>query len=561
MQNAPLIFGPKGTPISTRDFKRKVVRDPLVGEIAIPWAGKEKMFTQLSGDNVLQFDTSKLRLSDFRLMRDHYQINSSLSVLTFMLHQIDYKIECDSAKVKKHVEWNLEIIWTRLVRAMSQSFWAGYSPNALQWENDIDGKRKVITKVKDLYPEECLVHWKKIDGVAPKGEDGRKVVVPKIPIFDGIDQKGYPTIPTSNAFWYPLLMENGDYYGRKLFKSAFQPWYFSLLNHVYANRYFERFGEPVPIGRAPFDDVKNINGEEVQGNLLLSQLMSLARSGAAVVLPNDKIQDGTENSNDWEYTIEYLESQMRGADFERHLERLDEEISMALFTPISAMKSTSEGYNSGVSQMQTYQTMLDAVAGDMKEYIDKYILAPMAQQNFGKGAKLPTIHFKRVSGVNSETLKAIVVALISGGKVMPDIADLGQELGMSLKEIQEVLEPQGEETPPEGGKQVDPRKSRPERGTRPTGTDKTKQIAAKMAERVTQQHGSSKHRGAFMLGHARQVEEVFEPLDIDVTEFYDQATSWIGALAEIEDDLTEFKIAVETGLEEQFAEALADASS
>jgi hypothetical protein len=558
MQGAPILFGPKGTPISTRDYKRKVVRDPLVGEIAVPWAGSAKRFTQLNGDNVLQFDTSKLRLSDFRIMRDHYQINSSLSVLTFMLHQVDYKIECDSAKVKKHVEWNLELIWTRLIRAMSQAFWAGYSPSALQWENDIEGKRKVITKVKDLYPEECQVHWKKVDGVAPKGEDGRKVIVPKIPIFDGIDQRGVPKIPTSNAFWYPLLMENGDYYGRKLLKSAFQPWYFSLLNHVYANRYFERFGEPVPIGRAPFDDVKNINGEEVQGNLLLSQLMSLARSGAAVVLPNDKIQDGTENSNDYEYTIEYLESQMRGADFERHLGRLDEEISMALFTPISAMKSTSEGYNSGVSQMQTYQIMLDAVAGDMKEYIDKYVLAPMAIQNFGVNAKLPKITFKRVAGVNSETLKAMVVAMISNGQVKPDIFDLGQELGMTLTEIEQVTEPQDGETPPEGGQKVDPRKSRPERGKRPTGTDKTKQIAAKMAERVAQQHGSSKHRGPLALGHARQVEEVFENSDVDIQDFYEQANAWIGSLAEIEDDLTEFKSAVETGLEEQFAEALAD---
>lgn len=568
-----MILGPNGQPISSRDYvkaTRSFVKNtrnkPLVGEIAVPWLGTDRAFTRLPGDNVLAFDTSRLRLSDYRMMRDHYQINSSLAVLTFMLHQMEWKIECESAKVKKHVEWNLELIWTRLIRAMSQGFWAGFSPCALQWENDIEGRRKVITKVKDLYPEECLVHWKKIDGVAQKDENGRKAIVPKINIYDGIDQKGYPTIPVQNSFWYPLLMENGDYYGRKLFRSAFQPWYFSLLNHVYTNRYFERFGEPVPIGRAPFDDTKNINGEDVQGNILLGGLLNLARSGAAVVLPNDKIQNGTEDSSDYEYTIEYLESQMRGADFERYLARLDEEISLAMFTPITAMKSTSEGYNSGVAQMQTYLIMLNSVAADMKEYIDKYLLAPMAIQNFGVTAKLPKIVFRRLGAIQQETLKAITVALISGGKAMPNLDDLGQELGLELEEVKEVLVPTNPDgsmapgetgTPPEGGSRVDPRKTRPERTKSGTGTDKSRGVAGKIAARLAEQHGSNKHSGGYTLGHARQVEEILGE-DADVSAFYAEAESWINVLGEIEDHIPTFKSQVEAGLVNQFAEAIGE---
>jgi hypothetical protein len=559
----PVILGPNGQPISSQDYARKKNKAPLVGEIATPWAGTDRSFKRLSGDNVLMFDTSRLKLSNFRLMRDHYQINSSLSVLTFMLHQMEWKIECDSAKVKKHVEWNLEQIWTRLVRAMSQSFWAGFSPNALQWENDIEGRRKVVTKVKDLYPEECLVHWKKVQGVASKDDTtGRKIVTPKINVYDGIDQAGFPTIPVENSFWYPLLMENGDYYGRKLLKSAFQPWYFSLLNHIHANRYFERFGEPVPVGRAPYDDVKDVNGVEKQGNILMMELMEMARSGVAVVLPNDKIQNGAENDTQYEYTLEYLESQMRGADFERHLGRLDEEISQALFTPVSAVKSTSEGYNSGVSQMQTYMMMLRAVAGDMKEYIDKYLLAPMAIQNFGPNAKIPTITFHRLGGISQETLKAVLVSLISGGKVKPNIVDLGQQLGLELEEIEEVVtevDPQGSldpEIPPEGGGRVDPRKTRPERTPRGKGTEKPS-VAGKIAARAAEQHGSNRHSGTISLGHHRQVEELFEGTDVDVADFYAKADQWINALATVEDDIPEFKRAVEEGLVAQIESSLA----
>ena len=563
------LLGPNGQPISSTVFA-KTAKKPLIGEIAVPWTGSNKTFIPMPGNNLLQFDTSKLKLSDFRLMRDHYQINSSLSILTFMLHQVEYKIECDSAKVKKHVEWNLEQIWTRLIRAMSQAFWAGFSPNALQWQNDVDGKRKVITKVKDLYPEECRVHWKKIDGVAAKGENGQKTITPKIYVYDGIDQRGFPTIPVENSFWFPLLMENGDFYGRKLLKAAFQPWYFSLLNHVYTNRYFERFGEPVPIARAPFDDVKTINGQDVQGNVLMSTLVGLVRSGAAVVLPNDKIQNGTDNSSDYEYSIEYLKSDMRGADFERYLARLDEEITMALFTPISAMKSTSEGYNSGVSQMQTYMHLLRAIVGDMKEYIDKYILAPMAIQNFGVNTKLPEIKFHKIGGMNQETLKAILVSLISGGKVKPDIDDLGRELGLTLTEIKEVLEPVNpansldpSKPGPEGGEKKDKRTSRPERTGTGKGADKpapaklerARNIAASMAQRVTEQHGSHKHSGAFSLGHMRQVEELLGS-EAAAQDFYQQADAWIGALATVEDNLVQFQSAVSVGLCDQFERAI-----
>jgi hypothetical protein len=49
-------------------------------------------------------------------------------------------------------------------------------------------------------------------------------------------------------------MQNGDYYGKKLLRPAFTSWFFSMLVHLFANRYYERFGEPTPVGRAPFDD-------------------------------------------------------------------------------------------------------------------------------------------------------------------------------------------------------------------------------------------------------------------------------------------------------------------
>ena len=328
-------------------------------------------------------------------------------------------------------------IWSRLVRGMSQAFWAGYSPNILQWENDAQQGRTILTKVKDLIPEEASVNWKEVEAaVSPNATTGSRPQ--RVRVFDGIKQAGVPgAVPTTNSLWYPLLMENGNYAGRKLLKSAFQPWFFSTLMHLFSNRYFERFGEPIPVGRAPLNDSVKQGDKNISGTDYMGQMLQSIRSRAAVVLPSDRAPDSSGNlTSNYDYSIEYLESQMRGADFERYMTRLDEEISLALFTPLLLMRTADVGsYNLGVSHMQMYLWELNAIAGDWAEYINKYILAPMARFNFGTRAALPKIVFHRVGKTQNETNKAILSELVKQGKVKVDLVELGQATGLTLEEV------------------------------------------------------------------------------------------------------------------------------
>lgn len=319
----------------------------------------------LPGSTSMMFDVSKLTTADFRSMRWHPQVNASLSMIGFMLHQMDWSIESEDKRLAGIVEENMRLIWTRLVRAITQAFWAGYSPCVLEWENTPDGNHTFITKVKDMYPEECQVNWKEVESSYKppmmEGGFGYNQIVPKVKVFDGIKKYGlgYP-IPVDHSFWYPIMMENGDYSGRKLLKAAFQPWYFSLLMHLYSNRYFERFGEPVPIGRAPFDDdfpVKQADGttKVITGKQAMEGILMQLRSRGIVVLPSDRDPTASTGGgrSEYEYDIEYLESQMRGADFERYLARLDEEISLSIFTPMLLMRTGSVGsLNLGVQHTQ-----------------------------------------------------------------------------------------------------------------------------------------------------------------------------------------------------------------
>jgi len=433
----PGLLGPNGLPISsntsTSNFRKSAA--PILGEKFGDWSGSNRWITNsLVSQGFVQFNLDQLTIGDYRIMRDHYQVNASLSVLTFMLYQMDWKLVGPSQKVVSLCEDNLREVWTRLVRAMSQAFWSGYSPNVLQWENDIDGKAVKLTKVKDLLPEDCTVKWKEVAGYKPPGLSIPK----KLKVYDGFDQWGWGHIPPENTLWYPFLMENGNMYGRKILRPAFVSYFFSILMHMFANRYFERFGEPVPIGRAPFDSNIDTGEGEQSGAQYMEDALRQLRSRSVVVLPGDRDPE----SKEFDFSIQYLESQMRGADFERYLLRLDEEISLAIFTPLLMLRTGETGStNLGLGQMQVYLWMLNAISGDWAEYINRYVLAPMTRFNFTEKTPPVKIEFRRMGKENVDTIRAMINELMKQGKVKPDIDELGQAAGMTLIEIDEVVGP------------------------------------------------------------------------------------------------------------------------
>lgn len=515
-----VLYGPDGRPISSSMLKgvgNKKADAPKLGEAFGAWAGRDIQFVQLPGGGVVQFDLSKLTTQDFRGMRDHYQVNASLAVLSFMQHQSDWHIEHPDKKVADLCDATLREIWTPLNRSMSTANWAGYSPNVMDWDNDSENRSVVISKVKDLVPEESTVNWKTIEGWAPAGK-----IPPKFKIYDGIKSSATPgwPIPVENTFWYPMLMENGDYYGRKLLRPAFTSWFFSLLVHLFANRYYERFGEPVPIGRAPFDDEISRpdpnTGEykTVIGNQYMLEMLQQLRSRSVVVLPNERTTNDTNGRPTFDYDIEYLESQMRGADFERYLTRLDEEISIGLFTPILLMRTADVGsYNLGVGHMQVYLWMLNAMNSDRAHYINNYILRRVVNFNVSPKAPNAKIVFRKMGNANAELLKDILTALIDKDEVRPDVRELGEMAGMTLKEIEQTLE---EPTKPGEGDDKPPNENEDGATDRTRAAKEVRSTAHEIIERVRGQVVNAFREDTFgpelkiSMGYKRKFEKALE---------------------------------------------------
>jgi hypothetical protein len=432
----------RGNPISSVMFRKPTpIAEPKQDAAVGMWAGRDSQFLTLPGGAVMQFDLNRLTLADYRSMRQHYQLGSSLNVLSFIMHQIDWWIDCDNKEIKGFLEEELHHNWTPLIRGFSQAFWAGYSPIAVNYENRDNFTR--IARFKDLIPEECCVNWKKVQGWAPPGK-----VKPTLYEFDGMKQNGF-LIPVGNSLWYPLLMENGDHYGRKLLKSAFPAWFFSNLIHLFANRYFERFGEPLPVGRAPFQDEVDLgNGTSMSGKKAMENIVTGIRSRAVTVLPSDR----DPLTKEYDYNIEYLESQMRGADFERYLSRLDEEMSLAVFTPVLLFRTADVGsYNLGVQHLKIFQQMLNAISGDMQFYIQNYLVERLKAINFPGSEKITANWVFRPQGPGDlEIYKEIMVEMIRQNLAKADTVELGRIAGLTMTEIEQITAP-----PPVPG-QTDP---------------------------------------------------------------------------------------------------------
>lgn len=536
------LLGPDGRPISSKSLQNKKAPPPKLGEgYAAGWTGEDVRYLQLPGGGALQLNLDTLTLNDFRQMKDHYQINSSLSVLTFMLHQMEWHIDCENESQAEFYEESLSNVWTTLVRAMSKAFWAGYSPNILQWDNDTPNRRVVLDKIKDLFPEDARVHWKTVDGFAPGTPNVPEAhtVKPKVKIYDGIDQFGFGHVPVGNTFWYPLLMEEGNHYGRKLMRPAFTSWFFSILLHLFANRYYERFGEPTPVGRAPFEETYTIDGEDISGRQLMANVIQQLRNRGTVLLPGDKTPFGDETNPSYDYTLEYLESQMRGADFERYMTRLDEEMSLALFTPILLLRTADVGsYNLGTQHTQTYLWLLNAISGDWATYINKYLLRPMRDYNFGTNADLPKIKFRKTGKENRDLVRDIVMAMQGAGTLKPDIRELGEMTGMTFEEIEAVTAPEEEPDPnAEPGEDTTSQK-------KPDSLNGVYKVADQVCKRVENQARNAFRKGTFnkdfqfSMGYRRQWQEAAEEAGITsplayTTHVYDVMDVWLKDIASI----------------------------
>jgi len=404
-------------------FKKKETKKVSIDKDLVSTVGVSNFFnidkTVYNPDNVTS--------STYKKISKHYQVSAALAIISYSIQQIDWFIKTEDKEVKEVLTHSISKIWNSLIRSTSKAYIYGYSPNVKVFTiEEINGKKYyVYKKIRDLNPDDCTL---KVD---------------KYGNYDGFvyrkDSSVYKKdIDPKYSFWYTNGKENGNHYGESMLKKIYKPWWYNEKIHTFANRYYERFGEPLIVGRAPAGaTVQDGEGNAKSAQDLMKSIIENIRNHSSAQLPSDRETD----SKEFLYDIKYIESQMRGFDFGNYLDRLDAEITKGLLLPELALGGGKGGsYALGSAQIEVFYTNLMGMMDNIVDYINAYIIPQLLEYNFPNNKKAE-FTYQPLSMEAKKFITDLIMESVKKGTIKPDIDQLEERSGIGLEEQKEKVAP------------------------------------------------------------------------------------------------------------------------
>ena len=228
-------------------------------------------------------------------------------------------------------------------------------------------------------------------------------------------------IPATKTFVMTLNKEWGNLYDRGRLDACYEPWYWSSVIYMFANRYFERKADPVVKAYGPPEMRLNpaTGAEEHTLDSLNSTLASL-RSSGSITLPDERDEHGNRR---WD--VEYLLDDQRGEMFRSYIEHLDAKKLRALFVPERSLtQDGSVGSQAAARQYaDTFLLMEAGLLQDIVGHVNEFVVRPLVEANFGpaaadEGVRLATVGISRQNeAVLIDVLRLAVEAERTGGKM------------------------------------------------------------------------------------------------------------------------------------------------
>jgi hypothetical protein len=373
----------------------------------------------LPDGSVMFKDLNKIPLYYYEQMADDYQIKANLQIIILTLQQIDWWIDCDNKKIAQVLQDALNRVWNHTLRTFSKSYTYGYSPaEKVYMEHSKLGL--IYKEIRDLKPSSCTID------TSPDGS------------FNGFTQKSSSgpdiKIEPDYALWYPFMMENGDWYGQKLLKSCYKPWFYSEVLHIFMNYYYERHGKPPVIGYCPEGNTEDENGIAHTNQDYMIEILRDLRYNSQVAMPSTVDEKG---NRDWD--IKLLEAQSKAIDFDLALKRYDMEKTRAMFSGDLVFSGGKGGsYALGQVQDNNLKIMMNSFVEDMKTYIDKFMIDKLRILNFGENSPEATFGYRKLEKMDLEAMSGILRTMVSQGTATPDLSELSTILGITIKDAVEV---------------------------------------------------------------------------------------------------------------------------
>lgn len=347
------------------------------------------------------FEIGKIPISVKKKMRKDPQIRLALSVIKAPIQGLPLQVMSKDKDVAGFIQEALNPVWRSVLRSSLNAVDFGNAPHEKLFEikNIVvtadNGQEKaypnsiVYHKLKDLDPESITAYLSDVDGN-----------------FSGFLWENEVTIPAEKSFVMVNEKEFGNPYGQSRLDCVYDAWYWCNIIFMFTNRYYERKADPSLKGRAPVGIDENTKKAK---QMLLSEALANLKSSSAIVLPNTRDDKGNP-----EWDCEYMLDDKRGEMFQSYIDMLQALKLRGLLVPERVLtQDTKLGSLAMVETMtDTFLKMEQQLIADIFEHINKYLINPLVEFNFGKEAQKAYAVPGSITKENTDLIKEIIFKVI-----------------------------------------------------------------------------------------------------------------------------------------------------
>lgn len=204
------------------------------------------------------------------------------------------------------------------------------------------------------------------------------------------------------SFWHTHARNHDRWYGRSRLYGAFSPW-LSLTSPMgaddVAKLYYQKHSFPGRVCHHPPGMGQGINGMLVPNRDVALDILQKLRAGSDVTLPSEFDPQGNEM-----WKIEGLDQIEGGADVREWIYDLKDQIleGVGVMPEVVEAASVGSGWSGRKVPQQAFQGLLQEVVFWAIEDLDKQILRPLAEFEFGTVCDYSIIPFGMLAGDGAE---------------------------------------------------------------------------------------------------------------------------------------------------------------
>lgn len=376
--------------------KKKVLY--TVGKVKTTEVGLQTVnWDNLGGES---YNPDDIGIETYKIMMKDAEVRAGYNLIKFATLSRDWKvIYPEEAKkseeivkylcyVFEHMEGRLDGGLCNLLLALPYGFAVSEIVLKILKDGPFSGKIG-LKKLKGLDPETIEFKTDKYGNLKRVLQDSGEVGVEPI------------KLPLERLIIYTNEKEFGNFYGTSRLRAVYKNWFIKDVITKFWNISLERFGMPMLIGKVPSS--KDLT--EMRNVLENAQ----ARSSLALV-------DGWEVS-----ALETGIGRSAGGDYKSCLDYHNSQILKGLLVPGALIGAETGGsFARAKVSFQIFQLMLKSLEVDICGIVEKYIIKPLIDYNYGELDKYPQFVFEPLTKAEFLELAKVFALLVRNGVIGAD---------------------------------------------------------------------------------------------------------------------------------------------